>query len=288
MYTSTLEKMLSKISPIELAILIDKETDLNSLIKLLPMKFNTSSSNKILHLVSILTAAYHKKLGDLESLLDSISYEDLEDLKDSYMFSESYIKNELEILINKRCKKLKKELETIDLKNKAIVSFRCVSSLFDQIKLHSKLVPFDEAILTLLSADKLILISPEDVTSNGCWSHNDGYEYVTYNDGKIKIDSLKQFIDVKNYPRITRNGGTVLFYELYIVKKDDGKLYWHLKLRAKTRYKENKILTEEKQRLAEELQNKFKFQDQEVDCIIGTEEEILEKLKKRFPKKEVK
>lgn len=285
MYTSTLAKILDKLVPEELAILIDKDTDISLLLQIIRETNSIRSGvDRSAHILSVLFAVYHKKLGNLQSIINSISYSKLCELRKWNTLLNSYAGKEIIKLIEQRRNALKQEVETIDTCGEEIILFDD-ATLFNEIAVDRVWLDV-KILLRLFDAKNLVLLSTKPLELPSNWERANWYTVLPWRDERLKTPMLRKYIDMKKYPKIARNGGMNFSYSLRVLNKNN-KFYWELDIIPKLRPNDDKTLIEEKQKLVKELSCNFKFQHKEVDYMVGTEEELLEKLKQRFPKKEV-
>jgi hypothetical protein len=283
MHTSTLEKILNELDPTELAILVDQDTDINLLLKIIRKKKNLKHNNtrESSYILYLIFAAYHKKLGDLQSIINSISYSELKEIKRRDDFCNSYARKEIEGLIDKRCQALEQKVKTIDTQGEAIILFDD-SPLFREIAVDNIWLNI-KIFSTLMEAKNLLLLSTEPLESPSNWRFSNQKGVLPLRDERLELPFLRKYIDMKKYPRIVNNRGISISYSLKVVNKDN-KFYWNLEIDRKSTGNDDVDLMQIKLNLIRELRSKFKFQGKEVECMVGTEEELLAKLKQKFPK----
>lgn len=306
MHTSAILSLGSKINTPELLCVIDKDTDIDLLISVLhKMYLDPNSGDKDDKSVFaeinlketieyILLAISYKFPEKLEDIIKRLPLRILKDLLDKMYDNEIQSEQLLKIfnLIERECAKRLENINNILPHKVKVIGFDAYTDLFTKSNIHINEYKndfFDK----LFSLENLIGVSTEPLNQLYVSGYlSDIGKFISHLEAlntrvTVSRETLAKYVNLKKYPKI-RSRKAITIGMLLIAVKKDNKFYWRLYIYEPKRTNHPTDVETEKQKLGIELQKKFKFQNKEVDLVIGTEEEIIEELKRRFPKEEVK
>jgi hypothetical protein len=291
MHTSAIIASMPKLAPSNIRACIDKDTDILLLVRLL-RTLNIEFNQKTLYFLNILFGAYYKNLLILEDIVKEIPIYHLEIIYEIelwkykiYDLIPSEVTNAVDQAIHKRFREIKDELSFLNFSNTAFVLFEFmwkITSMFKEYK---------PTLQNLLNDNVLLLANRDTVQNSIAFKYNINLTKIFEKElfgAKVNKEFLDSIgLDSNKYPMTSKLG--FLIYLDFAIEKIGTKLFFRPLVSPIKEFNNTSDFVREKREIGCILQQRLnqKFEYKFEYTIIGTEEEILEELKKRFPKKEV-
>lgn len=292
-------KLKTQINIKELLCLIDKNTDTDFLISHILEDYfkNEDKTSKFLYDIAetieniLLAISYHFP-EKLESTIKKLPLRILNKLRRDIVFDESRQLNKIFNLIENTYKKkinnikgiLPPNIKVIDIEHWGNPAF---SQIFDdgQLLLCSAENDSDK-FEQLFIVDDLIGISPIPIDDSMLYSCllwlDDNVNHIEFLSDELNIpkDVISKYVNLKKYPRLRLKKFFRFSINLVAIKKSE--FYWLFHIEMPEKLNESSEYIKEKCEFTAELESKFKLQNKKVEFIIGTEEYIIEELKRKF------